>query len=349
VLNRNCYAQRRLKSDSIVRCPSMPIPHDIEKRWWVDAAGANPGLVNSMRPTLVTFIAFDRDRNPQPIGTGFIVAAESQFALVISAKHIFTEGVLKAQRPMPGHAPSALIVHRRDSVPSIEPERLKVLRTGDTNAAMLNAVHVNYNDTIDIASCIIVPQEKELITQSVSIPLDTHEPSVGDVVNMVAMEEMKVEELAPPEDIEGKGQRISVHRRVSIRVGVVTAVYPKGFRQYRWPCFTTSIPAKPGMSGGFVYFPRDGVTIAACGIVCADNSMYEAHGDFSQCGESVIASAWMALSLQMPLAMPCHPDTPTYTLFEMIRRGHVPQPLGGIEHISVVESENGDCVVGKRK
>ncbi len=327
----------------------MPIPHDIEKRWWVEAAGANPSLVDSIRPTLVTFIAFDRDRTPQPIGTGFIVAAESQFALVISAKHIFTEGVLRAQRPMPGHAPSALIIHRRDSVPSIKPERLKVLWTGDTNAAMLNAIHVNYNDTIDIASCIIVPQEKESITQRVSIPLDTDEPSVGDVVNMVAMEEMKVEELAPPEGLDGKGQEISVHRRVSIRVGVVTAVYPKGFRQYRWPCFTTSIPAKSGMSGGFVYFPREGVTIATCGIVCADNSTDEAHGDFFQCGESVVASAWLALSLQMPLAVPHDPDAPTCTLFEMIRRGHVPQPLGGIGHISVVESENGDCRIGKRK
>lgn len=317
----------------------------------MEAAGANPGWVDSFRPTLVTFLAFDRDRNPQPIGTGFIVAAELQFALVISTKHIFAEGVLRAQRPMPGHAPSALFIHRRDRIPSLETDRLKVLWKGNANAnaVMLNAVHVNYNDTLDVASCIVVPQEQELITQRVSIPLDTDEPSVGNVVHMVAMEEMKVEELTPLEALSGKGQEISVYRRVSIRVGVVTAVYPKGFRQYRWPCFTTSIPAKPGMSGGFVYCPREGVTIAACGIVCADNSTDESHRDFFECGESVVASAWSALSLRMPLALPHHPDTPTYTLFEMIRRGHVPQPIGGIERISVVESENGDCVIGKRK
>ena len=327
----------------------MPIPHDSEQRWWVEAAGANPGWVDSFRPTLVTFLAFDKDRNPQPIGTGFIVAAESKFALVISAKHIFAEGVLRAQRPMPGHAPSALFVHRQDRIPSIDPNRLKVMWMGNADVAMLNAVYVNYNDTLDVASCIVVPQEEGSLTQRVSIPLDSDEPSVGDVVHMVAMEEMKVEELSPPEGFDGKGQKISVSRRVSIRAGVVTAVYPKGFRQYKWPCFTTSIPAKSGMSGGFVYFPREGVTIAACGIVCADNSTDEAHGDFLQCGESVVASAWSALSLRMPLAVPHHPDTPTYTLFEMIRRGHVPQPLGGIAHISVVESENGDCRIGKRK
>ena len=325
----------------------MPIPHDPEKRWWVEAAGANPGLVDSFRPTLVAFIAFDRDRIPKLTGTGFVVAAESLFALVISAKHVFTEGVLRAQRPVPGHAASALIIHRQDKIPSIEPERLKVMWMGSTNAAMLNAVHVNYNDTLDIASCVVMTQEGESIAQRVSIPLDTDDPSVGDVVHMVAMEEMGAEELTPPKERSGKGQMISVSRRVSIRVGVVTAVYPKGLRQYRWPCFTTSIPAKPGMSGGFVYFPREGITIAACGVVCADSSTDEAHQDFFQCGESIVASAWPALSLRVPITIPCHPNAPTCTLFQMIRLGNMPQPLGGIEGISVLETGNGDCIIGK--
>jgi hypothetical protein len=165
----------------------MPIRHGLERRWWAEAAGPNPSLVDSYRPTLVTFLAFDRDRSPQPIGTGFILAAESKFALVISAKHVVAEGVLRAQRPMPGHAPSTLFVRRRDSIPSLEPDGLKVSWKGDPNAAMLNAIHVNDNDTLDVASCIVVPQEEESIMQRVSIPLDTDEPSVGSVVHMVAM------------------------------------------------------------------------------------------------------------------------------------------------------------------
>lgn len=217
------------------------------------------------------------------------------------------------------------------------------------NASMLNVVHLNYNDSLDLASCIVMPQEGGTIMQHVSIPLDTDEPSVGDVVHMVSMEEMKAEELVPPEGPDGKGQQISMHRRVSIRVGVVTGVHSKGFRQYRWPCFTTSIPAKPGMSGGFVYLPREGVTIAACGVICADNSTDGAHGDFFQCGESVIATTWLALSLRMPLTLPPGHGAPVHTLYEHIRRGNVPAPLGGIEHIILEESENGDCRIGKRR
>lgn len=325
----------------------MSIPHDIEKRWWVEVSGANPLLVDSFRPALVAFLAFDRNRVPQIVGTGFVVAAISDFALVVSAKHVFAEGVLRAQRPYPWHADSALFVNKQDKTPSLEPEKLKVLWMGSKNAAMLNADHACQNDTLDIASCIVMPQQNESIAEGVSIPLDIDVPAVGDVVHMVAMEDMKVQELSPPSDSNGKGQVISLFRRISIRVGVVTAVYLQGFRQYRWPYFTTSIPAKPGMSGGFVYWPREGITIAACGVVCADNSTDEAHSDFSQCGESVIGCAWPALSLRIPLIIQSHQDASTYTLFEMISRGIVPQPLGGIERIRVLETGNGDCIIGK--
>lgn len=218
---------------------------------------------------------------------------------------------------------------------------------GSKNAAMLNATHVSYNDPLDIASCIVMAQEGESIVERVSIPLDIDVPGVGEVVHAVAMDGMEAEELAPPSDRYGKGQEISIFRRISIRVGVVTAVHPEGFRQYRWPCFTTSIPAKPGMSGGFVYRPKDGNAIAACGVICADNSSDGAHRSFSQCGESVIACTWPALSLRIPRTIPAHPDDPTYTLFEMVRSGRVRSPVGGIEKIRVLETGDGDCVVIK--
>jgi len=323
----------------------MTIPHDIENRWWVEASSTSPVLVDSFRPVLVAFLAFDKNKTPRMVGTGFVVAAASDFALVVSAKHVFTEGVMKAQRPHPMHAPNALFIRKQDKIPSLEPDKLKLIWMGSKNAAMLNATHVCYNDTLDIASCIVMTQEGESFEEKVSIPLDTDVPGVDEVVHMVALEDMNAQELAPPNDGEGKGQVISVFRRVSIRVGVVTAVYPNGFRQYKWPCFTTSIPAKPGMSGGFVYWPRKGKTIAACGVVSADNSTEKAHLDSYQCGESVIGSAWPAFSLRIPQTVPSHPDASTYTLFEMVNRGLVPQPLGGIEQIMVIETGNGDSII----
>lgn len=328
-------------------CPIMPIPYDLEKRWWVEASGTNPVLVDSFRPALVAFLAFNKDRVPRIVGTGFVVAAASDFALVVSAKHVFTEGVLNAQRPHRGHASSALFIHKQDRIPSLKPDKLKVAWMGRKNAAMFNVDHACYNDTLDIASCIIMPQPGESILERVSIPLDIDVPMVGEVVHMVAMDGMEAQELTPPSDGSGNGQCTSLFRRISIRVGVVTTVYPQGFRQYRWPCFTTSIPAEHGMSGGFIYWPREGTTIAACGVVCADNSTDEARRSFFECGESVIGCSWPALSLLIPLTVPSYPDAPTYTLFEMVRRGHVPQPLGGIERIRIYETGDGNCIIGK--
>ena len=325
----------------------MPIPHDPEQRWWVEASGANADLVDALRPGLVAFLAFDRDRLPRIVGTGFVVAAEPQFALVISAKHVFTEGVLAAQRPVRGHAASALVIRAVDKTPSLDPDRLKVVWMGSSSGAMLNATYVCYNDTFDIAGCIVTPQQGESLSERVSIPLDTDAPSIGDVIHMVAMEGMDFQEVVPPSDRSGKDHQLSIFRRISIRVGVVTGVYPRGFRQYRWPAFTTSIPAKPGMSGGFIYWPRDGITIAACGIVCADNSTEESHQDFFQEGDSIIACAWPAFSLRFPLAVPAPSDAPTYTLFEFVQRGLIAPPLGGLERIKLIETVTGECTIGK--
>jgi len=89
---------------------------------------------------------------PRLVGSGFIIATSPQAALVISAKHVFTEGVLKAQRPIPGHAPSAIFIHPKDLDPSLEPDWLKAIYVGGTIATMLNAIHLNYNDSLDLAA-----------------------------------------------------------------------------------------------------------------------------------------------------------------------------------------------------
>lgn len=69
----------------------MTIPDDPEGRYWVELAGANPDKVDQLRPTLLTFVGFDRDMIPKIAGTGFLVAADSALAVAITAKHVLTE------------------------------------------------------------------------------------------------------------------------------------------------------------------------------------------------------------------------------------------------------------------
>ncbi len=318
----------------------MPIPNDLQNRYWVDISSANPKLVDEFRPCLVGFLAFDYGQVPDLAGTGFIIGAGTTYALAITAKHVLTEGVLKIQRPVPRHAPSALFVPASSKAPLLHEEKLRAIWMGSESADMLFARHLSYHDSQDFACCLLAPQGSYATQfKPISIPLDTTRPSVGDVVHMVSQGGMKISDRLPPTGVKGTGQRFTVHRRVNIRIGTVTAIYPQGFRQYPWQCFTTSIPVEPGMSGGFVYLPRDGMPVAACGIVCADNSTPEAHTDYSLCGESVIASAWVALILKVPEYNAN--DSPMRTLLDMMKTGAMAPAVGGIDHFQIIDREDG--------
>lgn len=327
----------------------MSIPNDPLQRWWLEVGPQNPQLVEQLRPIMLAFMAFGPGREASFAGSGFIIAGSPEFALAITAKHVLTEGVGRAQAPWSRHAASAVFVNSGAPALTLDPQKLKILWMGSQHADMLNVGHVGYNDTLDVACCVVTAPEKALGFQPHAVPIDTAVPLIGEQVHMVSLDGMTIDERLPPSDASGEGQKIAVTRRVSIRVGVVTGVYPDGLRHYRWPCFTTSIPAEPGMSGGFVMLPRDGKAIAACGIVCADSSADEARTNFFQSGESIIACAWPALALRVPDTMPSSPTTPTMTLYEMMRTGRMDRAVGGIDQIEMAERENGDCDIGIRR
>lgn len=323
----------------------MALPNDTLGRWWIEIASVNPSLVNDFRRCLIAFVAFDRGSKPNLAGTGFLIASGTNIALAITAKHVLTEGVLNIQRPVPRHSPSALFVPSSSLTPAIHKEKLRALWHDSEKGEALVIPHASYNEILDIACCILTPQGL-IETPSIfkeTIPLDTARPSVGDIVQMVSLDGMDLVDYVPHSQFSGP-RPFSVFHRVSIRIGVVTAVYPQGFRQYQWPCFTTSIPAEPGMSGGFVYFPREGHTIAACGIICADNSPPEARSNQLLCGESVIAYSWPALALTVPECL--EPDSPMHTLYDMMQAGTMPLAVGGIDQITISDRhQNGDCTI----
>src|SRR3989338_4450176 len=77
-------------SAELVSPAPIPLPVDYLNRYWLELLGVNPSLVNQFRSTLVTFLAFDKDRSVSPqttVGTGFICGSspEQGIALVITA------------------------------------------------------------------------------------------------------------------------------------------------------------------------------------------------------------------------------------------------------------------------
>lgn len=321
------------------------IRDDSLHRYWVEISGSNEEVAASLRSSLISFLAFDRNRLPTLAGTGFVLAGSANFALVLTAKHVLSEGVLLGQRPEFPYAPSALFVPRGLKTPSLNPEKLKAVWLGDVTGLTLNVVHCHYLDNLDVALCVVAPQEgDDKHFQPISVPLDTSVPKIGETIYMISLEEMRVAEVCEPNGSDGAGQELQLTRSTSIRAGVVTGIHLNGFRQYRWPCFTTSIPAKPGMSGGLVAFFRPGQPIAACGIVCADNSTDASHLDVMQSGESVVACAWTALGLSAPDHIPSTADTPSKTIYEKMVAEEIDVAVGGLEGFELQRSDSDLCL-----
>jgi hypothetical protein len=318
----------------------MPIPNDPLDREWIELSGANPHLVDEFRPALFGMLAFSPDKEPAFAGSAFITAAAPGYALALSAKHVLLEGVTRIQRPYALHAPSSLFASRQRAQPRLEPSRLKASWMGSETSNLMNVWHLSYNETLDIA-CLLIGLQNEHAQrfQPTLVPVDTAIPAVGDIVQMVALDTPLVTELKPPDDPSGYGQEIKTHKRTSIRLGVVTGVHANGLRHYGWPCFTTSIPAEPGMSGGLVSIFGDNKTVAACGIVCADNSSIESRKDQRRLGESVVACTWPALALTTLAELSA--SQRVMTLYEMMKSGAMPTALG-IECVEVADRGGGD-------
>jgi hypothetical protein len=322
----------------------MTIPEDAENRWWVDVTSANPKLVNEYRPALTSFIAFGPSGKDGLLGTGFVIGRGEDFAFVMTAKHVLSQGAFKIQIPHPRFDPSSFFIPKSATLPKISPEYLKLLWADSNNATMIDCLDLIYNDSIDIACCLVSAQagEKNVFKPNV-LPLDIRIPSVGDVIHMVSHSAMSMSS-----DNRTIKKTLSVKRTVNIRIGVVTGVYPKGHRQYKWPCFTTSIPAEPGMSGGFITYPEDGKPVSACGVVCADASSDEARRKHTVSGESIIACVWTSLGMTLPEHVSDTGKVSRKSIYNLMRDGHFHMAIGGINEIDLILTGNGDYTIHNR-
>jgi hypothetical protein len=128
-----------------IEMSSYTFPGDPLSRAWIEVSGTNPLLVDEYRPALIAFLAFDRGFHARLVGTGFVIAGNSNLALVITARHVLANGVAQVQqRPM---TPS-----------SLNPRYLKASWMGTNSAGLLDILFVSFNNSTDIAACLVAPQ-----------------------------------------------------------------------------------------------------------------------------------------------------------------------------------------------
>ena len=318
----------------------MHMKDDPLNRAWVEFVHSDPDLQSSFRKVLLAFHSTDANIKFGTAGTGFIVADTLEWLFFVTAKHVL-EGIVTIQKPYTRFDSGPFNTSNEIKNVSLG-GRLKVSVFGDDEAFLADVVHLSFNAVTDIAVGMAeIPLEFRTKRFWRNIPLAVVLPNVGDPIHTCSL----INKL--PVELEGNqsGRHFQLERGVTLRKGIVTNVFPSGYNQYKWPCFTTSIPALPGMSGGFAYSPMHNETIAACGVVCAELS----HSDptsFLEPGQSLIACSYLALANILPNNTPPQDDTDFLTLYEMVQQGRFPKPLGDFDRVKFVKKSIDDIFIG---
>ena len=164
------------------------------------------------------------------------------------------------------------------------------------------------------------PESQTLFSRNLSIDLGM--PAVGEEVGVIA-HRIEIENT-------GIGEAV-ISRMVDLSLGIVTSISTEASRMGQKFCFETTIPFRPGMSGGpIVKRPRPGDIVAACGIVSFDFSTEAAFSNFFEAGQSTASMLWPAMGLGLKVVRP-GAAAPDFTfLADLVARGIIDNRSGGI-------------------
>lgn len=196
---------------------------------------------------LVSILAFDPSGIPQPIGTGFIISHSGSRATVCTAAHNLI-AIRNLQNPNPPHHSSALPMFLPKPSPlRIDGDKVRAVCFNGVGVEMAFVEWAVWDRSSDIANVGVRTQDGTAADFFVTcFLLDDSLPSVGDTVMAMGYEGMAITDFQRI----GTGQKYELVRRLLLREGRISAVYPDGHELCRAPCVVTTIPMFPGMSGG---------------------------------------------------------------------------------------------------
>lgn len=303
----------------------LPIDHQ-----WSEFIRNDDPIWLGVMSALVAFVVMRQPDIPQFLGTGFVIGTSVDgFLLVLTAKHVIEDGAIRAQRPNGLRVPSAPSILFEPEKPAIDPKNLRAIWMGVDHADMCFVRHVAYADNLDVALCVLEVQENPgngIHRMAPAIALDTKIPSVGAPINIVTLSGFEISE--GPSELNGF-RSWKIENRPVIRVGKVTT-NEKESMGHKGPSFGITIPTDGGMSGGFAYVPKDGGTIAACGIISASPKEDNGQTDFRVTGHSTIVGVLGALGLQIPVSSAIN-----VLLFDLVKSGKIQDVAGGVGNLRI--------------
>lgn len=235
---------------------------------------------------VVIFATIDSDGVMQPIGSGFVIQAGGNHAVVLTAAHNLS-GIHSLQLPQARNHPSALA----EFIPApkaLEVDRFKVRAIcfeGDTvEVAVIESAA--YDEQADVAVVKIRSQDNSSTFFESAYLVDATVPKVGDEVAVLGRAMFTVDDKV----VDGPLRSQKIGFNLFLRRGYVKEVYPDGHLLCRGPCLETTIPVFGGMSGGPVMrLGADGQRMMPFGIVSSDAEGETDKNDPSVAGSLIVA------------------------------------------------------------
>ena len=244
---------------------------------------------SALNGVLVSLLAFAPHRVPVVAGTAFALnVTDEKVAVFCTAAHV-VEQLRAIQQGPPRYHPSTPPEFRP------QPESLKVdrklLRAMFFDGKQINVPIVEWLAWDELADLAFLglrdqrPDAPRLFNGDLRVT--SARPDVGARVAILGYDGTVVVDA----ERDGRGfERFSIARRLVLRAGTVVRLHAKGHALCRGPCFETTIPVSPGMSGSPVVQlagPCEPMTLV--GVVSSSPSMGESVLDRRVAGASIIA------------------------------------------------------------
>ncbi len=242
-----------------------------------------------LKSGLVSILAFSPDKEPQPLATAFLIAANDKNAVAISAAHIFLNGVDKVQQSRKQSHPTAL----KEFLPSgeefsVDRSKLRAVHISGDKVEVLVVERVVLDEGTDLAVLYLTAQDEKTPPIAFStFLLNSIVLKVGDIVGVAGFAEM----ATLHNEVSGSIQKFSMTQRLVVRTGRIKAIHLEGHTLCKGPCLETTIPVFGGMSGGPVFLiGNDGEKINPCAFVSSDPDYQdESKNDRSKAGSCIAA------------------------------------------------------------
>jgi hypothetical protein len=235
----------------------------------------------------------------KPIGSGFVLTANEETAICITAAHVLTAAVRSSVHPNQLRVANPFVPEISATVYEKARQNGRLLFTLFLEGAAGAAVAVDGFWLIDDADlCVIALKLARSPTSPLQrIGLNSDGLDTGTELITVAP---IAHEIRPIESVEPR--TFEVIAEVRPRIGFITEFHVKD-RILKCPVYETSIPFIGGMSGGPVFLaPQPGseaTRIAIIGVISKDASSDEAHGSNEIAGCSTVIPIALAYKLEM--------------------------------------------------